>query len=180
MLSEFSRVCIHFLRWAANHASFVGIPSKMGKQPRIEVIARGLLLDWGRVLMCKNIKSGYCYLPGGHVEFAERARDALEREIKEETGLASSIGPLILTTEQCFDDGKRIHHELNTVFHVEHIGTDKAPPLQVPSIEEHIEFVWVDLAELPGCDVRPAEIKAWLMSGGATDDRHGQWLSGFE
>jgi len=139
--------------------------------------------------MCQNIKHGYCFLPGGHIEFGERAHEALIREIKEETGLESSAGPLLLTSEHQFNDGKRIHHELNVVFHVEHIGESKNPPnssdsqgrapKSVPSIEDHIEFVWIDLAQVSESDIRPSEIKAWLMSGGATNSEHGPWISGF-
>lgn len=152
----------------------------MGSKNKIEVIARGLMIDSGRVLMCRNIKHDYCYLPGGHVEFAERASHALAREFKEETGLDSSIGPLLLTTEQCFHDGKRIHHEINIVFHVEQLGPSKTPPDSVPSIEDKIDFVWIDFAQLTETDVRPTEIQAWLMSGGATEHSQGHWLSGFE
>lgn len=138
--------------------------------------------------MCQNRKHGYCYLPGGHIEFAERAADALRREFLEETGLSSTIGPLLLTTEQCFHDGTQIHHELNTVFHVEQLGhapgntnptpTDDQP--KVPSLEPEIEFIWLDLAQIPEADIRPVEIKAWLVSGGATDSNQGPWISGFE
>ncbi|MBL4698764.1 MAG: NUDIX domain-containing protein [Phycisphaerales bacterium] len=156
----------------------------MGSKHHTEIIARGLLIHNGRVLMCRNIKHNYCYLPGGHVEFAEKASDALIREIKEETGLESSVGPLLLTTEQCFNDGKRVHHEINVVFHVEHIGESTVPnsnpPSEVPSIESYIDFAWVDLAQLPEADIRPNEIKAWLMSGGATTPSQGPWLTGFE
>jgi len=152
----------------------------MPKDHPIEVIARGVLIEHARVLMCRNIKSNYLYLPGGHVEFGERARDALSRELMEETGLESTIGPLLLTTEQRFTDSKRTHHELNAVFLVEQLGPSKTPPSKVPSIEEPIDFVWVELAELAESDVRPNEIKAWLMSGGATQSDQGPWLSGFE
>ena len=148
-----------------------------------ELIARGLLLKQGHALMCRNIKHGYCFLPGGHIDFGEQAADALVREIKEETGLESSVGPLLLTSEHRFHDGKRVHHEINLVFHVEHIGqphgTNK-PIDQIPSIESHIDFVWFDLAQLPEADIRPNEVKAWLMSGGATDSGQGPWVSGFE
>jgi len=132
--------------------------------------------------MCKNREHGYCYLPGGHIEFAERASKALSREFLEETGLSSTIGPLLLTTEQCFDDGKQIHHEVNTVFHVEQLGAKGSSDAQptVPSLEDYIEFVWLDLAQLPEADIRPVEIKAWLASGGATDADQGPWISGFE
>ncbi|MDF1809230.1 MAG: NUDIX domain-containing protein [Phycisphaerales bacterium] len=152
----------------------------MGKKQRTEFIARGLLINKGQVLFCRNKKSGYCFLPGGHIEFGEQAAIALSREFKEETGLESSVGPLLLTTEQWFDDGKKVHHELNVVFHVEQLGPAPTPPEVVPSIEDKIEFAWIDLAQIPDTDVRPDEIKAWLMSGGATCDSAGPWLSGFE
>jgi len=152
----------------------------MAKKTTTEVISRGLLIDRGRVLMCRNIELGYFYLPGGHIEFAEKASDALSREILEETGLESTIGPLLLTSEQCFHDGKRVHHELNTVFLVEHLGPSDSVPEPVPSIEEKIDFVWLELAEVGQADVRPESIKAWLMSGGTIDESHGPWLSGFE
>src|SRR5262249_814619 len=43
----------------------------------IEVIARGLLRDRSQILVCQSLKHGYCYLPGGHVEFGEPAAVAL-------------------------------------------------------------------------------------------------------
>ncbi|MEX0877053.1 MAG: NUDIX domain-containing protein [Phycisphaerales bacterium] len=151
----------------------------MGNKTKIEVIARGVLIHNARVLMCRNIKHGYCYLPGGHVEFGEPASKALERELLEETGLASSAGPMVLTTEQHFDDGKKIHHEINLVFLVEQLGPSPTPPESVPSIEDDIDFVWIDLAQVPEADIRPQEIRAWLMSGGVHDPEHGPWISGF-
>lgn len=152
----------------------------MGSKQTTEIIARGLLIENGHVLMCRHIKADYCYLPGGHVEFAEKAQDALTREIMEETGLESSAGGLLLTTEQSFHDGKRVHHEINMVFHVEQLGPSSTPLQAVESMEKKIDFLWVDLAAIPETDVRPNEIKAWLMSGGVTAKDSGPWLSGFE
>ncbi len=54
----------------------------------IEVIARGLCIRDGKVLLCRHIKQAYNYLPGGHVEFGESATDALAREMMEEAGVA--------------------------------------------------------------------------------------------
>ena len=52
----------------------------------IEIIARGALICSRRLLLCRNRKHGHVFLPGGHVEFGEPARAALEREMREETG----------------------------------------------------------------------------------------------
>jgi len=151
----------------------------MASSKSIEIIARGVLINQARVLMCRNKKHGYFYLPGGHVEFGERAQDALLREMLEETGLAATAGPLLLTSEQFFDDGRKVHHEINLVFHMEQLGPSAAAPETVPSMEDSIDFAWVELAQLQEADVRPEEIRAWLMSGGVLDAGEGAWLSGF-
>ena len=52
-----------------------------------------------RVLLCRNVKHGYCYLPGGHVEFGESAAGALAREFLEESGLRVRVGNLALVSE---------------------------------------------------------------------------------
>lgn len=150
----------------------------MPKQPHIESIARGVLIHDSRVLMCQNIKHGYFYLPGGHIEFGERARDALNREMIEETGLGCEVGPLLLSSEHHFSDSKRAHHEINLVFHMEQLGGQPTPPDQVASNESDIGFAWIDLAQVLETDIRPPEIKAWLMSGGSIDQAHGRWISG--
>jgi 8-oxo-dGTP diphosphatase len=136
----------------------------MGSSKNIELISRGLLIDKSRVLLCRNVKHNYYFLPGGHIEFGETASTALKRELIEETGLESEIGPLLLTSEHYFDDGKRVHHEMNTVFHVEHLGTGSTIPDAVPTLESKIDFHWIELATLHDIDLRPLEVKAWLMS----------------
>ena len=66
--------------------------------------------------MCRNIAAGYLYLPGGHIEFAEPASEALRRELLEETNQKIAVGPLLLTTESTFHDGQSDHHEINLIF----------------------------------------------------------------
>ena len=50
----------------------------------IEVIARGVCVAGGRVLLCRAKGGSSTYLPGGHVEFGETGREALVREMREE------------------------------------------------------------------------------------------------
>lgn len=147
----------------------------MADSPAIEVIARGIIIHEGRVLLCRNLKRGYAYLPGGHVEFGERAAFALEREIQEELGLPARVGGCLLVSEEGFKTGKAMHHEVNIVFHVEQLGEAALPPERVPSKEPKIGFEWVEPAALSETDLRPATIKAWLMTGG-TDGM--SWVSG--
>lgn len=141
----------------------------MSKQEaHIEVIARGVLIRDHWVLACRNSKHGYYYLPGGHVEFGESGSTALARELMEEAGLRVRVGELLLTTEGTFRTGKRDHHELNLVFHVEHgrrgSGAHATPPPPVRSLERHIGFEWLDLLKLDGVDLRPRNLRDWLVT----------------
>jgi ADP-ribose pyrophosphatase YjhB (NUDIX family) len=129
----------------------------------VEFIARGVAILDGRVLLCQSKKRGYYYLPGGHVDFGEPGEAALKREIQEEMGLPSTVGPLLQVHECAFHDGKVRRHEVNLVFHVEHVGAAGAPmPDPPPSAEKHIAFAWLPLATILSQDVRPARARQWL------------------
>ncbi|MEC9373734.1 MAG: NUDIX domain-containing protein [Planctomycetota bacterium] len=151
----------------------------MPQTPPIEIIARGLLWRGGHLLLCQNVQAGYCYLPGGHVEFNEPADAACAREFAEETGLKVTPGACRLVAEVRFEDARaRRHHELNLVFHVEH-----ATPLpdEIPSREPQIAFLWAEPAQIVDLDVRPAAIKAWLLAGDAETSHPGPiWISSAE
>lgn len=137
----------------------------------IEIIARGVWSHGSLVLLCQNTDKGYYYLPGGHVEFGESAKRALEREFLEECGQRVAAGRLLLVTEGSFATRKREHHEINLVFHVEHTQSAASPlpgePPTVRSKEDGIAFAWVDHAAIVDLDVRPESIKAWLAAGGS-------------
>lgn len=145
---------------------------------RIEVIARGVLLDRGRVLLCRDRAGGYSYLPGGKIEHDEAAIHALEREFEEECGLEVLATPRPVMACECFFIQRGSpRHEINLVFHVERRTQDPegpgsagddaptAPPVPA-SRESDIEFWWADLAAVPDLDLRPRPIKAWLAAGG--------------
>ncbi|HBS29529.1 MAG TPA: hypothetical protein DEB06_08795 [Phycisphaerales bacterium] len=146
---------------------------------RIELIARGLLAAESRVLLCRNLKHGYFYLPGGHVECSESASDACAREFHEELGWAVRPGPLLLVTEQQFCQNDKERHEVTLVFHVEHSERPPTPSPDPVSREPKIGFEWIELAALPDVDLRPPAVKAWLIAGAdsAGLDRPG-WIPG--
>lgn len=130
------------------------------RNPPIEVIARALIRRQNAILVCRNLGSGYCYLPGGHVEFGEEARSALARELLEECGLPSRIGPLLLVTEERFASGKRRHHEVNLVFRAMPTQAARRWPLDIESFESGIAFEWAPIRGLSRLDLRPYSIRA--------------------
>ncbi len=156
-------------------------PPKPTNKPHreIEIIARGVLTRHGRVLLSQNLKHGYFYLPGGHVEFAESAAKACAREFLEECGVSVRVGPLLLASEGVFATPKRQHHEINLVFHVEHLPTP-APGYPTPesldriqSLESNLGIEWIDLAAIVDLDLRPATVKAFLVAGPAAQTTPG-------
>lgn len=131
-------------------------PPRPPSPKHIEFLARGLTVRDGKVLVCRSVEGGYCYLPGGHVEPGEAAAAALAREFVEETGLMVTVGKLAVVSEERFVQNGKPRHELNLVFHVElPVGAD-----HVRSLEPGIAFDWVPVAELQARRFLPESLLA--------------------
>lgn len=129
-------------------------------KPTIECIARALIIQNNHILFCQNIRHGYHFLPGGHIEFGEPAAIALARELREELGVEATVGPLALVTEEAFS-ARRQHHEVNFVFHVALSPKSETLP-SLAALESEIAFTWVDRSTLDEHDIRPSTIRNWL------------------
>ena len=140
----------------------------MSDKNKVEVIARGLCVRDGKVLLCYGRKSGIAYLPGGHIDFGESGQKALEREIMEEMGLNSRAGSFLGCCEHCFvQDGER-HAEINLVYELDVAGLD---PADVPqAVEDWIGFKWQPLNQLQEACFEPVALGAvigdWLTTAG--------------
>ena len=109
----------------------------------IEIIARGVCVQDGKILLCRAKGGATTYLPGGHVEFGETGRQALVREVKEELGVEAETGAFLGVVENAFEQRGKPHAEVNLVYEL------KVPAGTSPrALEDWIAFEWRDLAQL--------------------------------
>lgn len=130
----------------------------------IEILARGVCIVRGQLLLCHSKGAANTYLPGGHVEFREAARTALTREIAEEMGCRAKAGRFLGCVEHAFRQKGQWHAEINLVFELRIPGLTPATP--PPTREDWIDFCWVPLARLRPARLEPAvlcrELPRWL------------------
>lgn len=140
----------------------------MNEPASIEVIARGVCIVDDHILLCYGKRSALTYLPGGHIEFRETARQALEREIAEELGRASTAGRFLGCCEHTFLQNGEPHAEINLVFELTIPGL--APGAPVEAAEAWIGFRWQPLDELRAARMEPAvlcdALAVWLQHPG--------------
>ena len=126
----------------------------------IENIARGVCVVGGRVLLCRGKGLASTYLPGGHIEFGETGREALVREMREETGLEATAGRLIGVVENAFMQHGRKHCEINLVYEMAVPSLDAAKAEgAVASQESWIGFEWCDVKELEKANLLPVAMR---------------------
>jgi 8-oxo-dGTP diphosphatase len=138
---------------------------KQGKV--IEVLVRGVCLKEGKLLVCQSKGAGNTYLPGGHVEWHERAEESLRREIKEELGLKARVGEFLGAVEHTFvQEGER-HCEVNVVFEMD-IPAVK-PDADPDACEDWITFRWIPLRRLGAYSLEPWPLRKlipqWVKKG---------------
>ncbi len=123
---------------------------------QIELITRVLFKRDDYILLCKSIKYGHYFLPGGHVEFGDSLEKTIYKEMKEELGVnEGEISNIIFKDylEHKYGEGNDFHHELNMIFTAE---LDKNAKIQ--SQEEHIDFEWVAFENISKIKLLPTVI----------------------
>ena len=134
------------------------------EEKHIETIARGVCVKDGKVLLCLPKDRSYSYLPGGHIEFGETGREALVREMKEETGVDATAGELLGVVESSFVQKGERHCEINLIYEMKIREQGTGNREQVKSCEDWICFDWVDCDKLDSANLLPNEMVGFLAS----------------
>ena len=147
----------------------------MKESKHIEIIARGVCVKRGKILLCHTKGAPNTYLPGGHVEFNEGARQSLAREIREELGVAAGVGRFLGVVENTYIRSGERSCEINLVFEmsIRRMDPDRAPV----SMEDQIEFRWVSMRSLRGQVLQPAILISKLPGWLKLEARSNRWSS---
>lgn len=149
----------------------------MKNEKAIEILVRGVCVKQGQLLVCQSKGARNTYLPGGHVEWGEKADVSLRREIVEELGVKARVGAFLGAVEHTYvQKGARIC-EVNLVFRME--VPDLRPDCAPEACEHWISFRWIPLNRLGRYWLEPWPLRRLIpqwMQGAAGPCRWGSTL----
>jgi 8-oxo-dGTP diphosphatase len=128
----------------------------------------GVIIDAGRVVLIQRGRSpllGEWSIPGGGVEVGEQLRDAVHREVLEETGLVVSVGEIVEVLDRITLDaeGKVLYHFVL----IDYFCRVQAGELHAAS--DASDARWVRPADIPQYKLRPETLqvvqKGFAMAG---------------
>ncbi|MET9497591.1 NUDIX domain-containing protein [Streptomyces sp. NPDC006552] len=128
---------------------------------RTRVCAYALTAREGRVLLARLadnspvFEPGRWHLPGGGIDHGEQPVQALERELREETGLEFVTAQLVDSRAYTVRRGG-VHRHLVALFHAVEVKGDGPRVVEVAGTTEAAE--WVPLAGLDEAALSPAAV----------------------
>lgn len=134
----------------------------MSNDNAIEIIVRGVCVKNGKLLLCHTKGAHNTYLPGGHIECRESAKQSLGREIEEELGKKAKVGRFLGVIEHTFHCDKRRYCEINLLFDVKIMGIDSST--DPCSCEDYIEFWWTPMKKIADSKLEPSVLRRALVS----------------
>lgn len=126
----------------------------------IRLIAWGLLVQSGRVLVQSRVGESFYRLPGGGIEEGETASEALARELAEEYRLEAEIGDLCSTVESTFESDGGYRQQ---VVLVHRFSVERSFDLLRHREHDDIVLAFQDLATLSSSSTAPPELHAFAV-----------------
>jgi 8-oxo-dGTP pyrophosphatase MutT (NUDIX family) len=129
-----------------------------------------IIVDDERLLVMKDERSPYYYLPGGRVKMRETAQDAVLRELQEELGVSAEIIRPLWFNQSFFteDVDKEQYHEICIYYLVDVSRTDLSDRSDCFTCTEsekgeHLSFSWMPFEEIPQAYLYPEFIKERIL-----------------
>ena len=100
-----------------------------------------------------------CYTIGGAIQVNETTEDAVVREVKEELGVTSTVGPLAFVVENHFEQAGIHYHNIEFHYFVDLLEEE---PLVMQEDTKSLPCRWLALEGLSTVDLKPAFLKTAL------------------
>ena len=125
----------------------------------------GIAVHDGRLLVEHNVKHGFCFVPGGRVEYGENAVQALSRELDEEFGSGVQIGRLVIFSDLLFELDDIRYQEVDLYFLLEF--PPEHPILgregKFEAAEPDLVYEWLSLDELQEAELFPRFLRELVL-----------------
>jgi nucleoside triphosphatase len=124
------------------------------EEKRPEATVGGLIVrSDGKILLVKSYKwNNYFSVPGGHIEFGERAEDAIKREILEETGLDVEVIELLMVQQAINPEGY-YKRDVHYIF-LDYLCKAKNSEVHLDNVELQ-DYLWINPEEALKLNLEP-------------------------
>ena len=131
---------------------------------RINLRVGGIFIAHGRVLLNRLERDDYLFLPGGRVATGESTDQAIQREIREELGIACRIIRPVFLHENFFTLKGEPFHELGVYYLLDPAGASLPQDGDQVGTDGGLHFHWQPVDRLGAIDFRPAVLATRLTS----------------
>jgi predicted acetyltransferase/ADP-ribose pyrophosphatase YjhB (NUDIX family) len=129
----------------------VWIKTKERHDGKIRPLALAIITKGNKILANKgydNKKQEWFYrLPGGGIDFYEKAEDTIKRELKEENGIDVFVGKKLGVIENVFEFNGKKGHEIAIIFQAKLSDEDMAKD-KIPLVEPEFEGCFSEFIEI--------------------------------
>ncbi len=118
----------------------------------------GILMHQNKILLSPQFESGRYVLPGGGVEIDESFEEAVEREVKEETGLSVTVGKQVAIHQNFFrsshDKEPSCYHAILIFYECTYLSGEISVDYFDNDEKQYMKKAeWVDIDTLDSIDV---------------------------